>query len=135
MSHPIVQLQGALVAALLGDADLMALTGAGGVFDAPPERREPPYVVIGRHDVLTHDGDAAVGFEHRILVHAWADRPSRKAAVLLAERVVAVALGLTVAGALVVTHVVHERTDTVVDAETGLARAAVGLRVFTEVGE
>lgn len=127
MSHPIVALQSALVAALKADA---GLTGVG-VFDAPVRGAVAPYLVVARHDLLPRDGDLAPGFEHRIAVHCWAADPSRKAALALAERVVAVAEGLT-AAEVRVTHRVHERTDTAVDLETGQARAAVALRFYSE---
>jgi len=127
MSHPIVALQSALVAALKADA---GLTGVG-VFDAPAKGAATPYLVIARHDLLPRDGDLAPGFEHRVAVHCWAADPSRKAALALAERVVAVADGLTAAGVRV-THRAHERTDTAIDLETGQARAAVALKFFSE---
>ncbi len=127
MTHPIVALQSALAAALKGDP---GLTGVG-VFDAPGRGAVAPYLVIARHDLLPRDGDDAPGFEHRVAIHCWAEDPSRKAALALAERVVAVAEGLAASG-LRVTHRMHERTDTAIDLETGQARAAVGLRFFSE---
>lgn len=129
--HPISLLQGALVTALQADAALVAMTGGGGVFDAAPTGRAPPYVVVARHDVLSRDGDAAPGQEHRMLLHCWGDQPSRRRALDMAERVVAVALGLVAAG-ITVTHRQHVRTDTVIDDETGQARAAVTLRFMSE---
>ena len=123
MTHPIVELQAMLVAALRA-ADLA-------VFDAPPSGAPPPYLAIDRHDVAPRDGDAAPGHEHRVSIHCWADTPSRKAALALAEQVLAVGLG-PLGGALVVTHAVHERTETAIDGETGLGRAAVVLRFCTE---
>jgi hypothetical protein len=127
MSHPIVTLQGALVAALRND---VALTGVG-VFDAPPAGAEPPWIAIARHDVIARDGDLAPGHEHRVLVHVWASEASRRAAMEIAERVVAGAMGFVVTG-LVVTLRRHDRTDTAIDAATGVARAAVGLRFCSE---
>lgn len=129
--HPISQLQAALVAALEADPALVAITGAGGVFDGPPRDRPPPYVVIDRHDVRQSDGDGAPGQEHLVVLHCWADRPSRKAALDLAEIVVARGAGLSPAG-LAVTHADHRRTQTMIDTESGYARAAVTLRFFTE---
>ena len=131
MTHPIVALQAALVVALEGDAALVALIGASGVFDAPPQNRPAPYVVIDRHDVRQADGDDAPGQEHRVLVHCWADRPSRKAALAIAERVVAAKDGLAPVD-LVVTHAGHVRTETIIDTPTGQARAAVLLRFLSE---
>jgi len=131
MIHPIVSLQAALVSALEGDAALVALVGAGGVFDAPPQNRPAPYVVIDRHDVRQADGDTTPGQEHRVLVHCWADRPSRRGALEIAERVTAAKNGLMPSG-LKVTLAEHVRTETVIDAATGQARAAVLLRFLTE---
>ena len=131
--HPIALLQTALVSALKADPALVAITGADGVFDAAPTGRAPPYVVIARHDVLTRDGDEAPGQEHRLQLHCWGDQPSRKRALDMADRVVAVALGLSAAG-LVLSHIGHVRTDTVIDDTTGLARAAVAIRVLSEAG-
>jgi hypothetical protein len=127
MTHPIVALQSALVVALKADAGLAGV----GVFDAPARGVAAPYLVVARHDLLPRDGDAAPGFEHRVMVHCWAADPSRKAALALAEIVVAAADGLVTSG-LRVTHRRHERTDTAIDLETGQARAAVALRFFSE---
>jgi len=125
MSHPIIELQAMLATALRAE-DLA-------MFDAPPSGAAPPYLAIVRHDVAPRDGDEAPGHEHRVAIHCWAATPSRKAALALAEQVLAVGLG-PLSGPLAVTHVVHERTETAVDGETGLARAAVVMRFFTEAG-
>src|SRR5690606_36403302 len=130
--HVISLLQGALVSALKGDAALVALVGPDGVFDAAPKRRAAPYVVIARHDAIARDGDNAPGQEHRLLIHCWGDQPSRRRALEIAERVVAVALGFVGSG-IVVTHREQVRTDTVIDRDTGLARAAVVLRFYAEL--
>ncbi|UJW85516.1 DUF3168 domain-containing protein [Devosia sp. SL43] len=129
--HPISLLQGALVTALRADAVLVAITGANGIFDAAPTGRAPPCVVVARHDVLSRDGDEAPGHEHRLLLHCWGDQPSRKRALDMAERVVAVAMAFSAAG-ITVTHREHVRTDTVIDGDTGQARAAVVLRFLSE---
>ncbi|MGV3490145.1 MAG: DUF3168 domain-containing protein [Devosia sp.] len=128
MTHPITLLQSALVSALRDTPDLAGV----GVFDAPAKGATAPYVAIARHDLLSRDGDAAPGHEHRLTLHVWAGQPSRKAALAIAERVLAVAEAVTADG-LAVTHVQHERTDTAIDAETGQARAAVALRIYSEV--
>jgi hypothetical protein len=124
MTHPIVQLQAALVAALRAELEPP-------VFDAPPRDTAPPYVAIVRHDVLPRDGDAAPGHEHRLLLHVWAAEASRKAVLAIAEEVVEIALGI--AGAeLTITLRRHDRTDTAIDGATGRARAAIALTYFTE---
>ena len=133
MSHPILALQSTLVPALKADAALVALVGSDGVGDAPARDRHPPYVTIARHDVLPRDGDIAPGHEHWLLLHIWAREPSRKAALAIADRVVTIALSALLDGPdLRVTHRQHERTDTAIDLETGHARAAVTLRMFSE---
>jgi hypothetical protein len=125
MTHPILALQATLVA---------ALRAAGmTVFDAPPAGTQPPYVTIARHDVLPRDGDAAPGYEHRLLFHAWAAGASRKAAVTLVETVVATALATPLDGdSLRVTLRRHDRTETAIDPATGRARAAVALTFYSE---
>ena len=128
--HPIVTVQAGLVAALRADTALVALIGTA-VFDAPPRDRQPPYVLVARHDVVQADSDLSPGQEHRILLHCWADQPSRKAALAIVERVVAVAQSFVVSG-LVLTTRSHVRTDSAIDAETGLAKAAVTLRIMSE---
>ena len=127
MTHPIVTLQGALVGALRDDS---ALAGVS-VFDAPPKGAERPWIAIARHDVIARDGDLAPGHEHRVLVHVWAAEASRRAVMEIAERVVAGAMGFVVMG-LVVTLRRHDRTDTAIDGATGVARAVVALRFFSE---
>lgn len=129
MTHPILALQGPLVAALRADTELAALAP---VFDAPPKGTAAPYVTIARHDVLAHDGDETPGNEHRVTFHAWAADASRKAAVAIAERVVAVALAADLDGELTVTLRRHDRTDTAIDAATGQARAAIAMTFFSE---
>lgn len=131
MTHPIVLLQTALVAALRADAQLAALVGTA-IFDAPPLGAVPPYVAIARHDLLPRDGDGTPGFEHRLTFHIWAAEPSRRAALEIAERVLAVALEGELSGELTVTLRGHERTDTAIDLDTGRARAAVAVRMYSE---
>jgi hypothetical protein len=132
MSNPIVAFQSELIAALTNDGALTALVGADAVFDAPPKGKRPPYVTVSRHDLAPRDGDAAPGWEHRVVLHAWAAEASRKAVLAIADRVLTVALNAALDGELVVTHRRHVRTETVIDRGTGFARAAVELRFFTE---
>ena len=132
MSHPIVALQGALVTALRADGALTELIGTEAVFDAPPKGRDPPYVVIARHDLLARDGDLATGYEHRLLIHSWAAEASRKAVLASVDRVISIAMTAELDAEIVVTNRTHERTDTAIDVKTGRARAAVSLRMFSE---
>jgi hypothetical protein len=126
MTHPILALQAALVAALRAEPDLA-------VFDTPPAGRVPPYVTIARHDMLPRDGDGAIGYEHRLLFHAWVADASRKAVVTLVEALVDAALAAALdSDALRVTLRRHDRTDTSIDPSTGRARAAVSMTFFSE---
>ena len=132
MTHPIVQLQTALVAALKADAGLAALVGTA-IFDAPPKGAVAPYVVIARHDLVPRDADAAPGSDHRLILHLWHPDASRQAVLAIAERVLAVVLdGQLATDGLMVTNRSHEQTDTAIDLDTGAARAALTLRFFTE---
>ena len=124
MTHPIVLLQSALVAALRAQLEPP-------VFDAPPKETTPPYVAIARHDVLPRDGDAAPGHEHRLLLQVWSAEASRKSVLAVAEEVVEVALALA-SGDIAITLMRHDRTDTAIDQATGRARAAIALTYFTE---
>ena len=132
MTHPIVDLQMALVTALQGDAALTGLVGAA-VFDAPPKAMAAPYIVIARHDLVPRDADAAPGNDHRLILHLWHPDASRQAVLAIAERVLDVALdGAWSPAGLALTNRSHERTDTAIDPDTGAARAALTLRFFTE---
>jgi len=133
MTHAIVALQGALVAALKADATLTGLIGNNAIFDAPAKGASTPYIVVARHDLVPRDGDAALGNDHRVLLHLWHPDASRKAVLGIADRVLAVALSDALAPTgLLVTNRSHERTDTAIDLDTGAARAALTLRFFTE---
>src|SRR3569833_35489 len=133
MTHPIVLLQGAIVAAFKADSALTSLVGASAVFAAPPKGAATPYVVVARRDLLPRDGDAAPGNDHRVILHLWHPDASRKAVLAIADRVLDVVLNGALAPAgLVVTNRSHERTDTAIDLDTGAARAALTLRFFTE---
>jgi hypothetical protein len=132
MPHPIVALQGALVAALRADATLAGLVGSA-VFDAPPRGQSAPYVVITRHDLLPRDGDTPPGNEHRVTLHVWHPESSRKAVLAIADAAAAVLLAGALAPAgLAVTFASLDRTETAIDLSTGAARAVLTLRFFTE---
>lgn len=129
-------IQDALVAAWSADGPLTVLVPADAIFDAPPKGRQPPYVTILAHDAAPRDGDETPGLEHRMTVHCWTGQPSRKAALAIADRVMAVATGGTLAPQnTVLTLRRHVRTETVIDLATGRARAAVLLRFHSEPAE
>jgi len=128
MSHPIVALQKGLVAALQGAPELTEVE----VFDAPPKGAVPPWIAVARHDVLPRDGDLTPGFEHRLVLQCWAPDASRKAVLGLVSAALATLEALTVSDGLRITHVAHERTDTAIDTDTGRARAALAVRIYSE---
>ncbi|KKB12456.1 hypothetical protein VE25_07205 [Devosia geojensis] len=133
MTHPIILLQGALVAALRADAALTGLIGPDKVFDAPPKGTQPPFLAIDRHDIAPRDGDMAPGNEHRVVVMAWHPDANRRAVAEIAERVLAVALSGGLSGPqLKVTLAGHQRTETSIDTRSGQARATVHLRFLSE---
>jgi hypothetical protein len=132
MTHPIVLLQTALVAALRADTAVTAIV-AGAIYNAPPRGAAQPSIVVARHDLVPRDGDAAPGSDHRVILHLWHPESSRKAVLALAEAAVSVALTADLPMEdLLLTNRSHERTDTAIDLDTGAARAAVTLRFFTE---
>ncbi len=131
--HPIIALQARLLAVLAADGALNTLIGPDAIFDAPPKGKNPPYVMIARHDLVTRDGDAAPSHEHRVLLQIWHHTPSRKTVLAIAERVIATVLAGQLSGAsLTVTLCEHVRTDTAIDGPTGNAKAAVSFRLFAE---
>ncbi|WDR02751.1 DUF3168 domain-containing protein [Devosia algicola] len=134
MMHPIAAVQTRLVAALAADATLAGLLGSDAVFDAPPKHKTAPYVVIARHDVLAHDTDLVTGNEHRLLLHVWASQASRSAVLAIVEAMVAALLAVDLSDSdWRVTLAEHLRTDTDIDPKSGQARAAVSLRLFSEL--
>jgi hypothetical protein len=133
MQAEMMALQAALVSAFAADASLVALIGADGVVDAPPRGREAPYVTIARHDCVRRDGLDAPGTDHRLTLHAWAARASRKAALEIAARLEAVAGAAALSGGgILVTHRVAERCETEIDLRTGRARAMLRMRFLAE---
>lgn len=133
MSHPIVVLQGALVAALRADAALTALVDPEAIADAPARGATPPLIAIARHDAAPRDADLAPGLDHRLVLHLRHSEPSRKAVLAMAEAALAVALGADLdGGGRVVTLRRHERTETSIDLKAGQAVASLTLRFFTE---
>lgn len=129
-------IQAALVSAWKADPQLALLIGPDAVFDSPPRDKTPPYVTILRHDAAPRDGDETPGLVHRLVIHCWADQPSRRSALEIAHWIERIAS----AGPLTLTDTVvtlrrHVRTETVVDFATDRARAAVHLRFHSEPSE
>ncbi len=133
MAHCIIELQTALVFALKNDAQLVALLGGEAIYDAPPKAKDTPFVAMVRHDVLSKDGDEAQSFEHRLLIHCWHFDASRKKVLAIVERVIKIALSADLSSVnLIVTHAQHDRSNTMIDGQSGKAKAAIALKFFSE---
>ena len=133
MTHPIIDLQTAIISKLNADAPLIAQIGANAIFDMPPKGKTGPYIVVTRHDLIVRDTDLTPGNDHRLQLRLWSPDPSRAKVLVSAERVVAVldnAVLSTVT--LEVTNVRHQRTDTAIDLKTGRAYATISFRILSE---
>jgi len=136
MTHPINDLQTALVAALAADAALIAAIGDDAVFDAVPKKKKAPFVVVARHDVLARNADLAPGYDHRVRLDAWYPEPDRTGLTTIVERVVAVLGESDLSnGDTRVTHRRHMRTETVIEPKSGHARASIYFQFFSEPDE
>lgn len=127
------QLQQAVVERLTNSPGVLAITGAGRIFDRLITRAEPPYLVLGeitRSDFSTGDAEAS---EHRFEIEAWSKDNSRKQAVELADAVRAALhdADLTLDGVVLI-NLRHERTVSRRAAKTGLHVARLRFRAVTE---
>ena len=133
MTHPILDLQTALVSTLNADSALVAQIGTPVVFDMPPKGRHRPYLVIQRHDVIVRDVTQASVREHVLRLLLWMPEPSRSAMLPALERITALMTKSNLSSATrTVTTVRHVRTDTDMDMKGGGARAALSFRIFSE---
>jgi hypothetical protein len=127
------QLQQAIVERLSTDSAVLAITGAGRIFNRLITRAEPPYLVLGEiisSDFSTGDSDAS---EHRFEIEAWSKQNGRREAVELADAVRAALhdADLTLAGAVLI-NLRHERTISRRAPKTGLHVARLRFRAVTE---
>ncbi|MCA1365926.1 DUF3168 domain-containing protein [Bradyrhizobium sp. BRP14] len=127
MASPELELQGAIVARLKADADLMALVN--GVYDQPPDTAfatpKESYVTIGEAQFLRDDATCVSGGEVYLTLHAW----SRKVGYPVAKQIGdAVAESLHLAPLTLATNrlisVMHRQTRVFRDAD-GLTNHAV----------
>lgn len=127
------QLQQAVVERLSTDAAVLAITGAGRIFDRLITRAEPPYLVLG--EIVSTDfstgNDAAS--EHRFEIEAWSKQNGRKQAVELAGAVRAALhdANLPLDGAALI-NLRHERTTSRRAPGSGLHVARLRFRAVTE---
>lgn len=127
------QLQQAIVERLSTDAAVLAITGAGRIFDRLITRVEPPYLVLGEivsSDFSTGEADAS---EHRFEIEAWSKQNGRREAVGLADAVRATLhdADLTLAGAVLI-NLRHERTTSRRAPKSALHVARLRFRAVTE---
>ncbi|MCY0094441.1 DUF3168 domain-containing protein [Hoeflea ulvae] len=126
-------LQKAVVARLAGDPEVIAIIGAGRIFDRLISRAEPPYLVMGEAtitDFSTGDDDAS---EHRFEIEAWTRQNGRKQAVELGDAVRAALhdADLVLENAVLI-NLRHERTVSRRAPRTGLHVARLRFRAVTE---
>lgn len=99
MSEPLLALQGAIVAALNGDAVLVALLGGAKTFEHAPPTTAHPWIAFDELRSTTADVSGYETREHRLSLLCVSRQPGTKEALQIAERVIAVlddaALALT----------------------------------------
>jgi hypothetical protein len=127
------QLQKAVVDRLAASPDLLAIIGAGRIFDRLITRAEPPYLVLG--EITSSDfstGDEAAS-EHRFEIEAWTRQNGRRQAVELADAVRAALhdAGMVLEGAALI-NLRHERTVSRRAPKSGLHVARLRFRAVTE---
>ena len=133
MTHPILDLQTAMVSALGADAALSAQIGSAAIFDLPPKGRSAPYLLVERHDMIVRDVSGARAHEHNVRLRLWMPVPARSAILPAVERISAVLTeGDLSSATLTVSTLVHVRTDTDMDLKAGGARATLVFRIFSE---
>jgi len=126
-------LQTAVVARLAGDSEIIAIIGAGRIFDRQITRVEPPYLVLGEMTVADFSTGDGAGSEHRFEIEAWTKQNGRKQVAALADAVRAALhdadLALTNAALI---NLRHERTLSRRAPKSGLHVARLRFRAVTE---
>jgi hypothetical protein len=84
MSDSANALQKAVYETLAGDAALVALIGAAGIFDRRLTGKPMPYLVIA--EIVTSDFEPDAE-EHVLTIEAWSDAEGRREAQTIAARV------------------------------------------------
>lgn len=95
MSHPALELQTALVAALRDDATLVALLAPDGIRDGPTRGAHFPYVAVGdwsSRDVGAQDWS---GREHRLALTVWSRAGGRAEPLDIMERIGVISGGIS----------------------------------------
>ena len=126
-------LQKAIFQALVGNAALAALIGAGRVFDDPMDGMRPPYVLIGTIRSRHLTASAEEGEEHRISITAWSTENGNRQAALIADAIRnALEAPLAAEAPYVIANL--EAVECTVGTATGegLYRAELSFRAVTE---
>jgi hypothetical protein len=129
---PAWSLQQSLFAALVADAALTALLGAGRIFDDVPEGTAFPYVTLGPSTLRDASTGTEEGTEHTFTVHVWsAARGKREThAILSAIRAALHDAPLALAGHRLV-NLRHELSE-VRRAPDGAVHGTARFRALTE---
>ncbi len=95
MSHPALELQTALVAALKSDTTLAAMLAPDGIRDGPARGASFPYIAIG--DLSSRDVGAQdwPGREHRLSLTVWSRAGGRAEALDIMERIGVISDGIS----------------------------------------
>lgn len=64
-------LQKAVYAALIANAQLTTLLGAERIYDSPPQAAAFPYIVIDQMQIRDWRTGTEKGFEHILMLHIW----------------------------------------------------------------
>jgi hypothetical protein len=126
-------LQTAVVDRLATDPNVLAIIGAGRIFDRLITRAEPPFLVLGEMTSTDFSSGDDIGSEHRFEIEAWTKQNGRKQAIELGDAVRAALhdADLTLAGATLI-NLRHERTVSRRAPKTGLHVARLRFRAVTE---
>jgi Protein of unknown function (DUF3168) len=134
MSSAAHDLQAAIVAALKGDASLVALLGdAGQIRDHVPPGRTFPMVVIGRFTGVDWSTDTGPGMEQMATIRCWSRETGRAQVLAIGEAVAGALDGITgVQGGTRIVHLHFVSSDCRYEPADLAWRATLRLRALTE---
>ena len=123
-------LQAAIHARLAGDTTLIAMIGAGAVFDRRVTGKPMPYLVLSE---ITTSDFAPGAEEHEVKIEAWSDADGRKQSQEIAARVRALldGAGLSLTGFSLV-NLLHRSTRARREVKTRAQVAEMMFRAVTE---
>ncbi|WP_157015082.1 DUF3168 domain-containing protein [Mesorhizobium xinjiangense] len=85
MSHPALELQKAVFAALSADAGLVARLGGAYIYDPVPASQAFPYVSFGKATMRDWSTASEAGSEHRIVLDVWSKAKGRAEALRIMD--------------------------------------------------